>query len=255
MPKCKYCGGRSSTKEMTHKLNWRGTYNWYHPACAAARSTEKREAAAEEKREEREAAEEKKRQAEAAKREQAPVVAAPPSVVPAPAPSPRPPESVEFDFPAEVVFRAAAEGIPTLDGFEVKDANRIARPRRLSVKTKRSLKSWGEKFTVSVIEVTPRSASMLIESAQKTVVGTYSKSMLTSKGGEHIGQIIRATSDQLDQYGVAWTNELGVPPLDASEPESPSIEERLRRLEALHEQGLINQDDFEARKQAILSEL
>lgn len=70
-------------------------------------------------------------------------------------------------------------------------------------------------------------------------------------GSEQIG---RTTSDRLDQNGITTTNELGVPS-GTSEPESPSIEQRLRRLDSLHEQGLINQDDFEARKQAILSEL
>jgi hypothetical protein len=217
-------------KQMSKKVNWHGTYDWFHPACAAARETQKHEAKTAQQQEAKAAA-----------------------VAPAPAQSPEP-DAVEFDFPAEVVFRAAAEGIPTLSGFEVESANPIARPRRLGVATKASLRSWGEKVTVLVTEVTPTSASMSIESAAKTVLGASTRSSAT-KNSANIKQIIRATSDQLDRNGAEWANELGEAPPDARDPESQSIEERLRRLDALREEGLINEEDFEARKQAILSEL
>lgn len=158
--------------------------------------------------------------------------------------------AVEFDFPAAVVFRAVAEAVPKLKGFKVGDTNPTA--RHLSVATKASMFSWGEKVTVSVSEVAAQRAAMRIASGAKTIMGSATTH---GKNRKNVEQIIRATSDLLDENGAAWTKELGIALPAASQPEPQSIEERLRQLTTLQEQGLINQEEFETRKQAILSEL
>ena len=44
--KCKYCGNKSPKSKMTHKLTLKGTYDYFHPECAAANESAKREAKA-----------------------------------------------------------------------------------------------------------------------------------------------------------------------------------------------------------------
>ncbi len=241
---CGYCGAIVNSNDQIRK-----GLKYYHRTCRAAAETEKRQQAA---------------AAKAEKRQQANVGAvasgaAP--VVPAPAPPSRlkgtasqavapVTDTVQFDFPAAVVFQAAAEGIPTLEGFELRGTSPTARPRQLSATTEASWRSLGggEKVAVSVSEVDPWKASMSVESAGKLATAA-------TKNRANVEQIIRATSDQLHQNGAEWTNGLGVAPRAASQPESQSIEERLGRLNDLHERGLINEEDFEARKREILSEL
>lgn len=40
--RCKFCGTKSPGHLMARKANLRGTYTYWHPACVAAATTEKK---------------------------------------------------------------------------------------------------------------------------------------------------------------------------------------------------------------------
>ena len=70
-----------------------------------------------------------------------------------------------------------------------------------------------------------------------------------------VKQIIRVASDQLHQNGAEWTKELGVAPPDASESDASEHRGPVRATVSLHDEGVINEEDYETQKHSILSEL
>lgn len=152
--------------------------------------------------------------------------------------------TVEFPFPAPVVFRALEEAVGGLKGMEIQDSNRLA--GHISLKTGASAFSWGEKVTVSVLESGPARSRVQIASAAKTIAGSATTHGRNRKNVEHI---IRATASVLEQHGELWAKDLGVAP---SQGPPQSTADEIRKLADLHQAGVLTADEFAAQKQKLL---
>ena len=159
---------------------------------------------------------------------------------------------VEFPFPAPVVFRALESAV---DYLRMKVIESSPMARHLSLKTGASALSWGERVSVSVLEIGPTRSRVEISSAAKTMVGSATSHGKNRKNVEHI---ITVTGDVLEDYGTAWTEEMGLShvetPVALAATAPLSIADELQKLSDLRQSGAISDDEYALLKAKLISQ-
>jgi hypothetical protein len=151
----------------------------------------------------------------------------------------------DFPYSRDDVFDGLLKVIPVL-GMKVAKQDRSA--GIISAKAGVSLRSWGENIPISVIEGSPGFTRVSIMSTPKTGLlagGAFD----LGKNRSNIERILHLTAERLQARATPLSSEAKSPE-SSSDPAS-----RLVQLQSLLEAGLITSEDFERRKQEILSEI
>ena len=111
----------------------------------------------------------------------------------------------ESQFPRgrEEVYDALLQGIGTIKGMKVKDADRAS--GQVVIKTSMSLASWGETVNLQVAEVGPNLSSVKIASKTKAQLVDWGKNK------KNIEQILAATSAALGTEPIPGPSGEGAP--------------------------------------------
>lgn len=151
-------------------------------------------------------------------------------------------ESIEVNYSREDVINSINEGINKLDGMKVENIDKVM--GHIVVKTSMSLFSWGESIHIAISE---SNNGTLIQISSAPKVGSYGMANLDmGKNRKNIERIISKTSEILKlKTPIDKNNKLN----------NETIKERLLKLKKLLDNNLIDEDDYNKRKEAILSEI
>jgi hypothetical protein len=151
----------------------------------------------------------------------------------------------DFPYARDDVFDALLHVIPVL-GMKVDKHDRAA--GIISAKAGVSLRSWGENIPISVTEGSPGFTRVSVTSTPKTGLlagGAFD----LGKNRSNIERILVLTAERLQAKATPLSRER------KSDESKPDPAARLAQLQSLVDAGLISSDDFERRKQEILSEI
>jgi hypothetical protein len=151
----------------------------------------------------------------------------------------------DFPYARDDVFDALLKVIPS-QGMKIAKQDRSA--GFISAKSGVSLRSWGENIPISVMEGSPGYSRVSVTSTPKTgLLGGGAFDL--GKNRSNIEKILLATSELLQKSAVPLSSERQ----SAERDSDPAA--RLAQLQSLLDAGLIDSDDFERRKQEILSDI
>jgi hypothetical protein len=167
----------------------------------------------------------------------------------------------DFPYSRADVFDALVKVIPE-KGMKIAQQDRSA--GIISAKAGMSLASWGENIPISVTEGAAGYTRVAITSTPKTgLLGGGAFDL--GKNRRNIEKILLAASESLQKSAVPLSSK---PSTEASDSDpaariaKPSTEAsdsdpaaRIAKLKSLLDEGLIESDDFERRKQEILSDI
>lgn len=156
--------------------------------------------------------------------------------------------AVEFPFARDVVMRSVERAGGECKGMKVGEVDKLA--GHVTISTGASAFSWGERVTVSVLEVDPRRSRVQIGSATKTIMGSATAH---GKNRRNVQALITKTSQLLEANGSAWATEMG---LDGPVPHhgiAPSSDaDEIKKLAELRDSGVLTEEEFQAKKQQVL---
>ena len=102
----------------------------------------------------------------------------------------------EFPISKEKVFDAICQAIPTINGMELENADKLL--GRIMVKTGVSLFSWGENIPIQLLEVSENKTRIQITSSPKTGL-MFGGAFDMGKNRKNIEKILTATSQMLQK--------------------------------------------------------
>lgn len=147
-----------------------------------------------------------------------------------------------YPVPASVLWHATKVAIET-SGQQIEGIDDFT--MSATIKSKVSWTSWGE---ITNIQVTTRGADesyLRVESSSGSV---------TSKTEKHVIAILNSVRDLLVANAEEWKREFGASKVESTES-GENVEERLKKLKSLLEQGLIDDLEFDRKRKAIIDEL
>jgi len=150
----------------------------------------------------------------------------------------------EYQYSKKDVYDAIIQAVPTIKGLKVDSTDELS--YRIMVKAGISWSSWGENIPINVIEISPGKTRVEIISTPKT--GAFGGGALDfGKNRANIEKILNETSKILSTKQPS--------PLQSQANESGDISVKLQKLKALYDQKLITEDDYNKRKNEILTRL
>jgi hypothetical protein len=147
----------------------------------------------------------------------------------------------EYPYHKDDVFQALVEAIPSIPGLSVASTDALG--GRVRAKAGVSLFSWGEDIPISLSEIVPGRTRVSVTSTPKTGM-LFGGAFDLGKNRRNIEKILEAVSENLSRRMPA-----------ASQPASASPADRLAKLKALLDDGLIEAQEYGRRKAEILSEI
>jgi hypothetical protein len=147
-----------------------------------------------------------------------------------------------FPVPAAVLWHATKLAIEN-SGQQIEGVDDFT--MAATIKSKVSWTSWGEVTNMQVTTRGNNESILRVESSSGSV---------TSKTENHVIYILSKVRDLLVANAEAWKQELGAHHQN-SDSGSDSLEARLQKLKSLLDKGLIDSNEYESKKRAILDEL
>ena len=147
-----------------------------------------------------------------------------------------------FPVPANVLWHATKNAIENC-GQQVLGVDDYT--MTASIKSKVSWTSWGETTNMQVTTRGSKEAILRVES---------SSGAITTKTEQNVVLIISLVRDLLVQHSEEWIRQFATEESDTEIADS-AIETRLAKLKSLYEKGLIDSEEYEDKKSAILDEL
>jgi len=151
----------------------------------------------------------------------------------------------EYPYFKDTVFNALIEATNRIKGMKIEKSDKLS--GHILVKAGMRLMSWGENIPISVVEIAYGKTRVDVLSTPK--IGIMFGGALdfgTNRG--NIEKILEGTSRELSKYPP-------VPPQISPKPSEGDISGRLQKLKSLLDSGAISIDDYEKRKQEILSQV
>lgn len=151
-------------------------------------------------------------------------------------------QDIVVPFSLSDVYDALKKALPKLQGFTIDHYDDLTKTAYLKAGV--TLFSWGENMTVSLGEIPNRGTAVSILSTPKTGV-MFGGAMDMGKNRKNIELIMGALSTELSNYSQINMNQ-------TQAPATVDTEKELRGIKSLLDDGIITQEEFDAKKKQIL---